>query len=188
MEFEIFSLHGNWLDVVLGAVLLIALVRSIWTGFSRSVAGLAGVVAGFFVAVRGFPSLSYRLAPMIENELIRNIVAFLLLFLAVYLVFVIAGILVYGFFKALKLGWFDRTLGAVLGVLKGLLVAGIIMFFLTVVLPPNSPTIQKSYLYPRLKYVIQSLTILVPEQLKGRFMWKWRQFFDKKLSKERTTL
>ncbi len=184
MEFQVLGIHGNWLDIVLAAVLVIAFVRSIWTGFSRSVAGVAGVLAGFFVAIRGFPSLSYRLVPMIGDEFIRNIVAFLLLFLAVYLIFVIAGILVYGFFKALKLGWFDRTLGAMLGALKGILIAGVIMFVLTMVLPANSPTIQKSYLYPRLKYVIQGLTVLVPEQVKGRFMWKWRQFFGQEQRRE----
>ena len=177
MEFQILGIHGNWLDVVLAVVLLIALVRSVWTGFTRAVAGVGGVLAGFFVAIRGYPSLAFRLSPMIADELIRNIVAFLLLFLAVYLIFVIAGILLHGFLKALKLGWFDRLMGGILGALKGMLIAGIIMFLLTVVLPANSPTIQKSYLYPRLRYVIQGLTVLVPDQVKGRFMWKWRQFF-----------
>ncbi len=177
MEFQILGIHGNWLDVVLAVVLLIALVRSVWTGFTRAVAGVGGVLGGFFVAIRGYPSLAFRLSPMIADELIRNIVAFLLLFLAVYLIFVIAGILLHGFLKALKLGWFDRLMGGILGALKGVLLAGIIMFLLTVVLPANSPTIQKSYLYPRLRYVIQGLTVLVPDQVKGRFMWKWRQFF-----------
>ncbi len=171
---DIGGLHLNPLDIILGVILIVAVFRSIWTGFSRSVAGLAGVIAGFWVGAHYFPALSYRLAPWIDSEIPRVLIAFFLIFLLVYLVFMIAGILVNGLFKIMKLSWFDRMLGGVVGLFKGLVFAGIIMFLLTIILPTNTPLLKESYLYPRLSRVIRSLVILVPEDVKGRFMWKWR--------------
>jgi membrane protein required for colicin V production len=169
------TFQWNWLDVILAVVLLVAVARSLWTGFSRSVASLVGVVMGFWVGIHHYPFLATRLAPMIREELWRSLLAFFLLFVVVYLTFVIAGILVHGVFKVLKLSWMDRMLGGCIGLVKGLVLAGVIVFLLTLLLPTDSPLLKKSFFYPRLSQVAQTIAVLVPEDVRGRFMWKWRQ-------------
>ena len=182
-------LHFNWLDILLGGVLVFIVVHSLWMGFSRSVSTLLGVILGFWAAINWFPSLSVRLAPWIQNELWCSIIAFILLFLLVYLAFLIAGILVQGLFRVLKLSWVDRLLGALVGLVKGLVVAGAIVFLLTVFLPQNSPLLRKSALYPELSRVAQVMGLMVPVQLKGRFMWKWRRLhIDPGKTRQRTSV
>ena len=176
MDLHFNFLHFNWLDVLLGGMLVIFVCRSLWTGFSRSLASLLGVILGFWVAIHRFPSISFRLSPWIQDEMWRSLVSFLLIFLLVYLVFLIAGIMVQKMFKALRLGWIDRLLGAVVGLAKGLVLAGIIIFMLTIFLPSNSPLLRESCLYPALSQVAQAMGSMVPGHLKGRFMWKWRKF------------
>ena len=170
------SFHFNWLDILLGGILVIFVCHSLWTGFSRSLASLLGVILGFWVAIHRFSSVSFRLSPWIQDEMWRSLVSFLLIFLLVYLIFFIAGIMIQRMFKALKLGWIDRLLGAVAGLAKGLVLAGAIVFMLTIILPSNSPLLRKSRLYPALCRVAQVMGSMVPGHLKGRFMWKWRKF------------
>jgi membrane protein required for colicin V production len=169
------GLHFNWLDVVLAAVLVLMIGRSLWTGFSRSVSSLLGLLLGFWVAVRHFASLSQRLSPWMENELARSLLAFFLLFLVTYLSLVITGILIRGIFEAIRLGWLDRLLGGLVGLVKGLVLAGVIIFLLTLLLPPKSPVLGGSFFYPKLSRIAQTMVVMVPADLKGRFMWKWRR-------------
>jgi len=176
MDLHFNSLHFNWLDILLGGMLVIFVCRSLWIGFSRSLASLLGVILGCWVAIHRFPSISFRLSPWIQDEVWRSLVSFLLIFLLVYLVFFIAGIMVQKMFTALRLGWIDRFLGAAVGLAKGLVLAGIIIFMLTIFLPSNSPLLKESCLYPALSRVAQVMGSTVPGHLKGRFMWKWRKF------------
>jgi membrane protein required for colicin V production len=176
MDLHFNSFHFNWLDIFLGGMLVIFVCRSLWTGFSRSLASLLGVILGSWVAIHRFSSISFRLSPWIQDEMWRSLVSFLLIFLLVNLIFFIAGIMIQRMFKALKLGWIDRLLGAVAGLAKGLVLAGAIVFMLTIILPSNSPLLRKSRLYPALCRVAQVMGSMVPGHLKGRFMWKWRKF------------
>ncbi|MEA1866484.1 MAG: CvpA family protein [Thermodesulfobacteriota bacterium] len=178
MDLYFSSLHFNWLDVFLGGMLVIFVCHSLWTGFSRSFASLLGVILGFWVAIHRFPSISLRLSPWIQDEMWRSFISFLLIFFLVYLVIFIVGIIVQKMFKALRLGWIDRLLGAVVGLAKGLVLAGIIIFMLTIFLPSNSPLLGESCLYPALSRVAQQMGSMVPGHLKGRFMLKWRKFYS----------
>jgi membrane protein required for colicin V production len=168
-------LQFNWLDIVMGGLVLLALFRSLWTGFSRSVASLLGLVMGFWVAIHHFNGLALRLSHWLHDPLWRSLVAFCLLFFLVYLAFLVAGILAHGLLKVMKLGWIDRLLGAAVGLAKGLVLAGVLLFLLTLLLPTNSPTLRESFLYPQFSRVAQALGTLVPADLRGRFMWKWRR-------------
>ncbi len=65
-----------------------------------------------------------------------------------------------------------------MGLAKGLVLAGVIVFMLTIFLPSNSPLLKKSCLYPALSRVAQVMGSMVPGHLKGRFMLKWRKFYS----------
>lgn len=176
MALDYNSFHFNWLDILLGGMLVFFVCRSLWTGFSRSLASLLGVILGFWVAIHRFSSISFRLSPWIQDEMWRSLVSFILIFLLVYLIFYIAGIMAQRMFKVFKLGWIDRLLGAIVGLAKGLVLTVAIVFMLTIFLPSNSQVLKKSCLYPTLSQVARVMGLMVPDHLKGRFMWKWRKF------------
>jgi len=170
----------NWLDIAILVILSIAVARGLWAGFSMAVSTFFGVILGFWVAAQQFPFVAIKLSRFIHDELWRSLLSFALLFLVVYLAFLTAGIVLRGFFRVIKLGWIDRILGGVVGLAKGLIFAGVIIFVMTLVLPEGSPLLKKSVLYPRLSRIAQTLNNLAPANIKGRFMWKWR-----KLEKDR---
>ncbi len=177
----------NWLDICVILILVIVMGRGLWTGFSMAVSTFFGVILGFWVAAQQFPFVSMKLSPFIHDDVWRSLISFTLLFLVVYLTFLIAGIVLRGFFRVIKLGWIDRLLGGIVGFAKGLIFTGVIIFVMTLVLPENSPVLRKSVLYPRMSRIAQTLNNLAPDNLKGKFMWKWRKIEkDRKLRKHGT--
>lgn len=175
MTLDLALRHFNLLDLILALILGFTIIRGLWIGFSRSAASLLGILLGFWAGMTYFSFLSDRLTPLIKEELVRSLVSFSFLFILVYLAFTIAGIIIKGLLKTLHLTWADRVMGGGIGLVKGLILTGVIIFLLTVFLPPKSPILTGSVLYPRLSQISQALSTLVPEHIKGRFMWKWRQ-------------
>ncbi len=169
------SININWLDLVIGLIFAVIVIRGLFTGFSRAISGLLGALAGFWVAANYYQYLAQRLSFLIKTDMWRGLVAFFLLFLVVYLAFAIAGILFRGLFQVLHLSVVDRLLGAAFGFLKALAISSVIIFILTLTLPSNSPLLKKSRLYPRISSMTRVMTDFVPENLKARFMWKWRR-------------
>ncbi len=169
------QIHINWLDLFLGITFLVIIARGFLTGFSRTASSLIGVLVGFWAAVNHYEFVARQLSVFISSDVGRKLLAFFLLFLVIYLCFVIAGILIHGFFKALHLSWFDKILGGVFGFLKAALITGVVTFILTLTLPENSSIIKHSYLYPRVSSLARIMTSMVPDHLKGQFMWKWRR-------------
>ncbi len=180
-----FSWNGNWLDILMGVIIAVAFVRGLWTGFSRSVSTLAGLVAGFWVAMRLFGPLSERLLFILSNEMWARVAAFVLVFLFVYLGFFLMGVVLQGFFRLIRLGWLDRIAGAGVGIAKGLVMVGVLLFVLTLFLPPKSDLLSGSVLYPRLVAVAQGLSALVPVEIRGQFLWRWRNLVPGNRPQER---
>ncbi len=170
-------LHFNVLDIVLGAILLVAMLRGLWTGFSRAFASLLGMVGGFMIAARYYQVVSVKLTPWLANEAARSLSAFLIIFFIVYLAFVIAGILLRGVLAAVKLSWMDRLAGGAMGLVKGVVASALVIFLLTLTLPADSSLLRESTLAPRVSEITRFMISFVPQNIKAKFMYKWRRLF-----------
>ena len=113
-------------DMLMLGVLAVATLIGFWKGFAWQVASLAAIVGSYFVAYW------YRdpLAPWIPlADPWRMFGAMLVLYvgssLAIWCLFRLAS----GLIDRWKLKDFDRQLGAVLGLAKGLLLCALITFF-----------------------------------------------------------
>ncbi len=170
----------NWLDIILAILILITIGRGLWTGFIVSIASLTGALAGFWVAIHHFSTFVPRIYPWVQNEAGAKIIAFAALFFLVYLFFYLAGMAMRFFLKVIWLGWLDKFLGCAFGLAKGVIIAGIAVFVLTIFIPETSPAIAKSWLAREFSGLIKGMTTMAPDDLKGRFLWKWRQMQEKK--------
>jgi len=72
----------NWLDIVLGVVILLFVIRGVLKGLFREGVGLAGVLVGLILAVNRYQELGR----VIQGELnffslkVANIIAFVIIF------------------------------------------------------------------------------------------------------------
>jgi membrane protein required for colicin V production len=110
----------NWLDIVILIYLAVSVISGLVQGLIRTVLSIVGVIVGIFLASHFYIQLGNALT-FISNKDTANIVAFIIILLAVMIVAAIIAWLLKSIIKAIKLGWVDKLGGAVLGLILGAL-------------------------------------------------------------------
>ena len=113
----------NWLDLLIGGILLVSLIGALRNGLTREVVRIVAMVFGLFAAMWFYSDLARAYAPYIPDPRIAQFLAFLS---------IVFGCLIGGGFVAWILEtlvgfagmrWFDRLLGAGFGLVRGLAIA-----------------------------------------------------------------
>jgi membrane protein required for colicin V production len=174
----------NWLDIVLIAILCASMLMSARKGFSREIIGLAaaffGLVLGYWFYGTAGSLVAPYVAPYMSSERADNLIGFLLVFIGVMLLGAMAGWIVNRFLRTIGLSFFDRLLGAVFGLARGVLIA---MALLTAFLafgpligPGATPAaVVNSRIAP---YVLEASRLFVsiaPMELKASFRKQYTQ-------------
>ena len=129
----------TWLDYALIAVVGISALLGIWRGLVREVFALAGWVAAIAVAML-FAGEAARLIPAgFATPLVRTVIAFTVLFLAILMTVSLAGLLFTKAVRAVGLGLADRTLGGVFGFARGALILLVIVLAAGLTAVPKEP-------------------------------------------------
>jgi len=157
----------NWLDYVLLAIILVTAGVGIVKGFVRQAIGLVAVVAGLVLAVVYYERTAAVFETFVKNRLLSNFLGFLLIFGIVLVAGAILGHLVT---KAMvgPLAFVNRFFGAVLGLLKAILICGILVFAL-VSFEIAKPALKTSVLAPACLGITRAVISLIPQDLKARF-------------------
>ena len=129
------------IDIVVGAVIIISAIISFLRGFIREVLTIAGVVGGLFAAIFFGPKLSPtfkdwfgvidgenidKLLDLIPMSVVADICAYGVIFVSVVLVISLISHFTAGAVKAIGLGPVDRSLGVVFGIIRGVVLFGLI--------------------------------------------------------------
>ncbi|MDY6917345.1 MAG: CvpA family protein [Chloroflexota bacterium] len=107
----------NWLDIVIIVYLALSVLGGLAMGMIRTVLSLAGLLVGIFLAGRYYASLGSALP--IGDANVANIVAFAIILAAVMLLAALVAFFLRRLIALVMLGWADRLLGAVFGLLVG---------------------------------------------------------------------
>ena len=116
------------IDIIISTLLVVGLLMGLVKGLVKQVASLAGLVCGllvgraFYMPVGGFFVKIFKLS--VEAS---HITAFVLILILVPLLFSLVGWLLSKLLSAISLGWINRLLGGLVGVLKFALFAGIVI-------------------------------------------------------------
>lgn len=120
-------------DLLMLLVLMAATVFGFWKGMAWQIASLASLVVSYVAALR----FSEQLAPVFgEHAPWNRFVAMLAIYVGVSFVIWMAFRLVSGVIDKVRLESFDRQLGAMFGLAKGVLLCMAITFFAVTLLPP----------------------------------------------------
>ena len=119
-------------DLLMILVLVAATLFGFWKGMAWQIASLSSLVLSYFVALK----FADQLAPYISNHSPWNkFVAMLAIYIGTsFLIWTIFR-LVSGFIDRVKLDGFDRQMGAMFGLAKGVLGCIAITFFAVTILP-----------------------------------------------------
>jgi membrane protein required for colicin V production len=126
-------------DYVVLAVIGISVLLSIMRGFVREVLALISWVIAFVVAKLYAVEFAPLLPEVIPTEALKMLAAFLILFLTTLLLCSLLAIALSQIFKKVGLGWIDRGLGAIFGVLRGVLIVGTLTLLAGFTALPKDP-------------------------------------------------
>jgi len=119
----------NWLDIVIIVVLALSVLSGLVRGFIRTVLGLAGLILGIYLAGRYYLAFGNWLP--IANTSTANIVAFAIILVAVIVLAAIIAFFLRRLVSMIMLGWADKLLGAVCGLILGCLMCGAVLALLS---------------------------------------------------------
>ncbi len=169
----------NVLDFVILGVITFLVIKGIFRGFFREIASLAGIIFGFLVGNHYHPQMAALLKPYIPLEKSLSLIGFIIMFFLVLIFFNLLGILMHHLFKRLFIGWFDKSLGLGIALLKGIIICYLLIVLLTFFMPSSSPLIARSKAARLVIVSYQSMASLMSPDLYKT----WKQRISKKSDK-----
>lgn len=155
-------------DWVIVAVILLAIIQAASEGFFHELFGLAGLVFGYMLAAWQYDTVADKIEPYVSSARFAEIAGFLTIFLGVVIAGGIAGRMARWAVKEAGLSFFDRVLGAMLGLLKGALVVAVVLMGMAA-FTPTSEWLRGSQLAPYFLVVGRAAVWVAPSELRARF-------------------
>ncbi|MBV8034451.1 CvpA family protein [Roseateles sp.] len=159
----------SWVDLALLALLLISIGIGLWRGLVFEVMSLAGWVVAYFAAPPLAPVVEALLPQDKFGPAALHLVALVLAFCCVLVVWSLATRLVKTLIHATPLSVLDRLGGAGFGALRGVFIALLLVLVIGASPLAQSTTWQASRAAPLLAGVLRDVTPLLPEPV-ARFI------------------
>lgn len=128
----------NWLDIAIIVILGISALSGLKVGIIRAALSFVGLAAGVILAGRFYTDLAPKLA-FIQQENIARIAAFAIILIGVMIVAGIIASVLKWTVSAIMLGWVDHLVGALFGLVMGILFTGAILAVWVNVLGASGP-------------------------------------------------
>jgi membrane protein required for colicin V production len=150
------------------AVLIIiglSIIFSVMRGMVREVLAILGWVAAFYVG-RTYTDQILPMIPVdIPTESLRVLAAFLVLFLATLLLASLLGIALSAIIRKVGLGWLNRLLGAMFGVIRGLLIVCVLVFLAGLTSVPQDARWRNAMFSAPIEALVISILPWIPENI-----------------------
>ena len=161
-----------WIDYAILAVIAISGVISLMRGFIREALSLAGWIAAFWIAI----AFSGRVAGWLDGYVtvpsVRVAIGFFVLFFGVLLlcgiVLRLAGLVV----ERTGMSGTDRTLGIVFGVLRGIVIVGVLVLLAGLTALPRDPWWNQSMFLPHLVGLANEIRAFLPPDIQQQFQFE----------------
>ncbi len=177
----------NWLDWVMAAILAGSVVAAILKGFVRELITLASLIAALVVAALGYPQAGAWFDDLTRSHAIALGAGFLTLFCGTLLIGAALGMLAQKLVKAAKLEWFDRFLGGLFGLVRGLVIDSVLLMALMAFsIKPRA--VGQSRLAPYVSAGAQLIVLAMPGKLREQFRAGFDKFRGSLAAKDRRAL
>jgi membrane protein required for colicin V production len=156
-------------DILTVVIIGFCLIRGMFRGLVKELSSIIGAMAGFYAAYSYYAYLAKLLSQYLSFTTYSEIISFLLIFCAVFIIISVFGVIIKYLLSISFLGWADRICGAAFGLIKGLLIAFVLFIAFTTFLPKDNTIMKKSLLAPYLSYVPAQMIKIVNQDMKRQF-------------------
>jgi membrane protein required for colicin V production len=167
----------NWLDIVLLLILAWSIATSFRKGLTQEILGLASVVLALLLGLWFYGTAGSYLAPYASSRSLANFAGFLVVFAGVMLLGSLASFILGKFLRVTGLSIVDHALGAAFGVLRGTLIAIVLIMAIMAFSPGDRPpdSVVRSRLAPHVAGAAHVLVSIAPHELKEGFRKTYAQ-------------
>ncbi len=124
----------NWIDLIIIVLLILAVVNGFINGFVKEVASLAALVLGIWGAIKFSSFTADKLYEWFDmSGQYVGIIAFLVTFGVIVVAIHFIGIIADKIIDAIALGFLNRILGMVFGLIKSVLIMSVIFCVLNAI-------------------------------------------------------
>jgi membrane protein required for colicin V production len=167
----------NWLDWTLAAIVGVSVVAAMMKGFIQELISLASLVIALVVAAVAYPRAALWFEDLTKSHEIALGLGFLVLFLGTLLLGSLVSLLARKLIKTAGVQWFDRFLGVVFGLVRGVLVDCVLLLaLLAFAIKPQA--VQQSSLAPYVTAGAHIISLAMPGNLKAQFRLGFEKFRD----------
>jgi len=167
----------NWLDWTLASIVAASVVAAMMKGFVQELISLASVVVGLIVAAVGYPHAALWFDDLTKSHEIALGLGFLVLFIGVLIVGALVGVLARRLIKSAGVQAFDRFLGGIFGLVRGILVdAVVLMVFVAFAIKPEA--VGQSALAPYITTGTRVIALVMPGSLRAQFQLGFEKFHE----------
>lgn len=166
-------------DFIVFALVGASVVAGASRGLVRALITMVALVVGLIVAAQGYEvagTLLHGLG-LVEAKAAANAFGFLLIMIVVLAAGFIAGQLVKGGMRRVRLEWFDRVLGGAFGLLRGLAVCSVMYLALTA-FPVRIEAVEKAETAPVLAEGARLMALFTSQDLRTRFLKEYMGLTD----------
>jgi membrane protein required for colicin V production len=167
----------NWLDVILLLIIAASVYGSFRKGLSRQIIHLASVILGILLGAWFYGRVAEFLEPHVSSPTAAKLGGFLIVFCGVLLLGAIVSWIVGKFLRVTGLSIVDHLLGAVFGLLRGLLVAVALIMGVMAFSKDGKPprAVEESRIAPYVSQAARFFAAMAPHELKEGFHKSYQQ-------------
>ena len=159
----------NSFDILVLVIFGFCLIRGIFRGLVKEVSSIIGVIAGYYAAYTYYPHVAKLLSQWVSVAAYSKLIGFLVIFIGIFLIISILGVIIKYLMSIAFLGWVDRISGGVFGLVKGLLIASVLFIVFTTFLSKNASLVKDSILAPHLSHLSTQMAKIVNKDMKQEF-------------------
>ena len=177
----------NWLDGIILGIVAISVVAAMWEGLIRELISLASFIVGLAVAALQYPRAASWFRGATDSTEVAKGLGFLVLFLGILMVGAVIAFLLRRFVQIAGLGWFDRFLGGIFGLVRGFAVCSVLLLAM-VAFSLKGAVVQDSTLAP---YVLMGARVVgaaLPQDLRSQFQAGLGKFKKALIEKDKNAL
>ena len=124
----------NWLDAIIIVILILSLVNGFINGFVKEVASLAALILGIWGAIKFSTFTAAKLYDYFDmTGHYVGVIAFIITFGIIVVVIHFIGIIADKIVNAASLGFINRLLGIVFGLIKSILIMSVVFVVLNAI-------------------------------------------------------
>ena len=162
----------NSFDILVSIIFGFCLIRGIFRGLVKELSSIIGVMTGYYAAYSYYPYVAKFLSQWVSVVAYSKLIGFLVVFIGVFLIISILGVIIKYLMSIAFLGWVDRISGGIFGLIKGLLIASVLFIVFTTFLSKNASIVKDSIVAPSLSHVSTQMAKIVKKDMKHEFAGK----------------